>query len=168
MVAVGSNASAAVIRHKLLSGGVSPVVPMVSGVVRNIAVVHSAHVSRGGYVPAAPMHSPGARRPVAIQLLDDEQLAVVDLTEPNYERTALDPARYPLTLLGGQRPTAAWIYATRRGVLRAADLGASLLTQAELWERLGARDPGGIPDGPGQVAAYLADLASPHGLIRPR
>lgn len=168
VVAVGSNASAAVTRHKLSSHGVSPVVPMVTGVVRNLAVVHSAHVSRGGYVPAAPMHSPGACTAIAVQFLDDDQLAVVDATEPNYERIALDPAHHPLVLAGGRRPIPSWIYATRRGVLRAPDLGTSLLAQADLWERLRARDPEGVHERADGGADHLSDLASPHGLIRRR
>ncbi len=168
VVAVGSNASPAVMRHKLSSRGVSPVVPMITAVVRNLAVVHSAHVSRGGYVPAAPMHSSGARGTVVVQFLDDDQLAAVDSTEPNYERVPLDPARYPLVLSGGQRPGQPWIYATRRGVLRLPGLGARLVPQSELRALL---RPHGVRTGLDRVEGDrdLAHLASPHGLIaRPR
>ena len=132
--------------------------------VRNLAVVHSAHVSRGGYVPAAPMHSPGARGAVVVQFLDDDQLAAVDTTEPNYERVPLDTARYPLVLSGGHRPGQPWIYATRRGVLRLPGLGARLVPQAEL--RVVLR-PHGVRTGLDRVEGdrVLAHLASPHGLI---
>ncbi len=159
VVAVGSNASAAVMRHKLSSRGVSPVVPMVTGILRNIAVVHSAHVSRGGYVPAAPVHLPGVRSRVAVQFLDADQLAAVDATEPNYERVPLDPTRHLVVLSGGWRPADPWIYASRRGVLRGAGLGTGLLTQADLRLRLVTHD----------LPALLAQLAAPDGLSdRPR
>jgi hypothetical protein len=158
VVAVGSNASPAVMRHKLGSRGVSVVVPMVTGILHNVAVGHSAHVARGGYVPAAPMHSSGALSRVVVQFLDPEQLAAVDATEPNYERVQLAPGRHPVVLSGGRRPARSWIYASRRGVLRRADLGPTLLTQADLLARLGTAS---LPE-------LLADLRAPDGLSERR
>ena len=104
LLAVGSNAAASVVRHKLARRGVGIVVPLLTGVVRHLAVGHTAYVSRGGYVPAAPVHRSRARTPVVLQLLDDDQLAAIDATEPGYDRVELSSTRYPLLALGRLAP----------------------------------------------------------------
>jgi hypothetical protein len=158
VLAVGSNAASAVVRHKLASRGVSPVVPVVTGVVHGLGVAHSAHVARGGYVPAAPVHRSSARTRVVLQLLDDEQLEVVDATEPNYDRVEVTGSRYPLTIAGGARPQRVQVYASRRGVLDLPGHGAgALLSQPEV---LSALEVAGVPHTAGSPERVAARLAS--------
>lgn len=132
VLAVGSNAVAAVVRHKLTRRGVDVVVPLLTGVVRHLGVGHTAYVSRAGYVPAAPVHRSRARTPVVLQLLDDPQLAAIDATEPGYDRVELTDVRYPLLLAGGLRPARYHVYDAREGVLSLPDHGRRLLPQADV------------------------------------
>jgi hypothetical protein len=99
VVAVGSNASPTVMRDKLTRAGRNAVVPMVVGVVDNVAVGHSAHVSIRGYLPAAPMRRPGARTRVVVSFLDDAQLRAIDDTEGNYDRVIVTEARHEVMLV---------------------------------------------------------------------
>ncbi len=92
VAAVGSNASPAVIRAKLLAGGLAPVVPMIRGQLHHLRISPSAHVSRPGFVPAAPARVVGDVAEVVVGWFDAEQLARLDATEPNYDRIRL-PAR---------------------------------------------------------------------------
>jgi hypothetical protein len=92
VAAVGSNASPAVIRAKLLAGGLAPVVPMIRGRLHHLRISLSAHVSRPGFVPAAPARVIGDVAEVVVGWFDAEQLARLDATEPNYDRIRL-PAR---------------------------------------------------------------------------
>ncbi len=95
MVAVGSNASRAVLTAKLAGVGgvdISPACVVVHG----IAVGYSAHVSARGYIPAAPFASPGAASPLTAFWLDDDQLAALDRTEPNYHRLTVTTTSHPL------------------------------------------------------------------------
>ncbi len=158
VLAVGSNAASPVIRHKLVAHGASTVVPVVTGLVRGLGVAHSAHVARGGYVPAAPVHVPSARTRVVLQLLDDDQLAAVDATEPNYDRVEVTASRYPLVLTGGARPRRVHLYASRRGVLDLpGQAPRSLLPQRLVLSALGAA---GVPHTSGHPEEVSARLAS--------
>ncbi|NHA68189.1 hypothetical protein [Phycicoccus flavus] len=157
LLAVGSNAAASVVRHKLTRAGVSPVVPLLTGVVRNLAIGHTAYVSRGGYVPAAPVHRSRARTPVVLQLVDDEQLAAIDATEGGgYERVELRASRYPLVLTGQIRPTRFHVYAARDGVLGLPHTGRRFLPQDEV---LGALHDQGLPHTTGEPADVAAGFA---------
>jgi hypothetical protein len=157
VLAVGSNAASPVLRHKLGGRGVSPVLPVVTGVVHDLAVTHSAHVSRGGYVPAAPVHRRAARTRVVLQLLDDDQLSAVDATEPNYERVEVSARRYPVVLAGGGRPERVHVYSSRRGVLDLPGRGAGpLLPQAAVLAALGRA---GVPYTDGDAHEAAARLA---------
>ncbi len=157
VLAVGSNAAPAVLRHKLGSRGVSTVVPVLTGVVRALDVTHSAHVARGGYVPAAPVHRARSRGRVVLQLLDDDQLAAVDETEPNYERVEVSAARYPVVLGGGVRPRRVHLYASRRGVLALPGRAAgALLSQPEVLRLL---DAAGVPHTGGDAHEAAGRLA---------
>ncbi|MBM6405625.1 hypothetical protein JQN72_15385 [Phycicoccus sp. CSK15P-2] len=158
VLAVGSNASADVVRHKLASRGVPVVVPVLTGVVRGLGVAHSAHVSRAGYVPAAPVHRARARTRVVLQLLDDDQLAAVDETEPTYERVELTATRYPVVLSGGLRPSRVHVYAGRFGVVHLPGRAAErLLPQHDI---LRALDRAGVPHTGGGPAAAARRLAA--------
>jgi hypothetical protein len=118
VVAVGSNASPAVMHRKLSRHGVGGRVPLVSGTLLGCAVGHSAHVSVPGFVPAAPYLRAEARTPVYVTLLDYEQLRCVDRTEPNYVRRGLSPGRTALELEDGSSPESSfYVYDSRWGVL---------------------------------------------------
>ncbi len=157
VLAVGSNAASEVLAHKLRRHGAPAVVPLLTGVVRNLAVAHTAYVSHGGYVPATPSHRTGVRTPVVLQLLDDQQLGAVDATEPGYDRVELGARRYPLLVVGGFRPTRFHVYAAHAGVLDLPGHGRRFLTQAEV---LGALQEAGLPHtGSGEPAAVAARLA---------
>lgn len=119
VVAVGSNASPDVLRHKFARSGrdVSPTTPLVAGTVTGIGVGHSAHVSRRGYVAAAPYADPRARCRLTVSLLDEAQVAAIDATEPNYRRVLLSGRDHPLELDSGERPEAYYLYVSVHGVL---------------------------------------------------
>lgn len=116
VVAVGSNASPAQVRHKLSAAGLPVVVPMVPVLVDGVGAGVSAHISAPGYVGAAPFAGP-VRSALAVSWLDADQLAAVDATEPNYRRVALTPQHFPVTLPGGAALSGAWLYVGRHGVL---------------------------------------------------
>jgi hypothetical protein len=109
LLAVGSNACAAVLTRKLAAVPGSLPVRVVRA--QGLGVGHSAHVSRRGYVPAAPFPSPGSTL-VRVLLVDARQLAAVDATEPTYTRV-------PATALGVTVPEhpEADVYVSRAGVL---------------------------------------------------
>ncbi|GAB2666433.1 hypothetical protein GCM10027169_30640 [Gordonia jinhuaensis] len=163
VVAVGSNACAAVMSHKL-AGHDGPIVFLVD-VVAGVAVGHSAHRSRAhrsrahrsrrlpvagsmrpGFIPAAPYADAGARDAFVITMLDDEQLAVIDATEPNYFRDRVSGAR-----LGP-----VWLYRSRWGVLAPPGAKPVPLTPQPVLERFLTGHRLGI--GP-PVAGAFADVA---------
>ena len=118
VVAVGSNASPAAMQRKLSRARVSTVVPFLKASVVGIGVGHSAHFSRPGYVPAAPFVAPASATSVVVSLLDREQLAALDDTEPNYERLSLSSAECGLQLDTGEASDTFDIYVSRWGVVR--------------------------------------------------
>jgi len=111
VLAVGSNGSPAQVRRKL-AGQAQVIVPMTYVTVGGLVAGVSAHVSRPGYVPAAPVLAPGATGRFVVLWLDEEQLPVVDATEPNYRRIPLPGA---VSLEDG--PAACGLYAGRHGCL---------------------------------------------------
>jgi hypothetical protein len=153
VAAVGSNASPAVLARKLSSlreGWVALEPADLAGV----QVGHSAHVSAGGYVPAAPYRWPGTAA-VVVGWFDDRQLALLDATEPNYVRRRLE--------LGVE------VYVSRWGVVALEGRPVPLMGQAELLHLL--RPPAlahGSLDDPAvaaSVSAWLRETcAAPAGL----
>ena len=110
VVAVGSNGSPAQL-HRKFEGRADLLVPMTYATVHGLLPGVSAHVSRPGYVPAAPVLAPGAVARLPVLWLDEAQLSVLDATEPNYRRRPLpDTARVD----DGWRPD---LYAGRHGCL---------------------------------------------------
>jgi hypothetical protein len=139
VVAVGSNASPAVMQRKLSRHGVGGCVPLVVGSLAGCAVGHSAHVSVPGFVPAAPYLRDDARTSVYVTLLDDSQLRCVDRTEPNYVRRRLQSGRCVLETEDSSRPESFDLYDSQWGVL--AEPGGSPVpfgSQAELYALLRA------------------------------
>jgi hypothetical protein len=119
VVAVGSNQTPETIARKYArSGRDLPVAtPFVRCTVHELAVGHCARTSAQGYIPAAPYRADGERQELVATWFDEEQLAVVDETEPNYERIRLEAAQFPLTLATGEHPAHFDVYASRWGVL---------------------------------------------------
>ncbi|HEY9408358.1 MAG TPA: hypothetical protein VIP77_02145 [Jiangellaceae bacterium] len=89
VLAVGSNASTAQLRHKAESTDMSPVVPMLRAQVRGVMVGVAPKVFAPGYVPAAPVFDPAARAMMFVQWLDAAQLDALDRTERAYDRREL-------------------------------------------------------------------------------
>lgn len=129
VLAIGSNACAAVVLRKLGSVGVDTSVPFMTGVAAGISVGHSAHRSVTGFIPAAPSPTAGSRNTFIINMFSDEQLAAIDGTEPNYRRITVGcevPGR-----------AAAELYVSRWGLL--APPGGSvlpLMSQPALFDLL--------------------------------
>ena len=137
VLAVGANASPSILANKLRLAEVSGAVGMVRAEVVGLAVGHSAHVSRRGYVPAGPYAADETTGVVALWLTD-EQCTAIDATEPNYDRVELRRDDNPLRLEIGETPTTYGVYVSQWGVL-ATDGGALRLgTQRELFARLAA------------------------------
>ncbi|MEW9556356.1 hypothetical protein [Nonomuraea sp. NPDC050783] len=114
VAAVGSNAAPGQLLRKFRDHAVRPVVPMTLADVPGIAPGVSAHVSRWGYVPAAPIGTPGETSRLFVLWLDERQLAALDLTEPNYARR---PLSHPVTLESGLRRPPVSVYTGRHGCL---------------------------------------------------
>ncbi|MFG2573990.1 hypothetical protein [Streptomyces sp. NPDC048481] len=117
VVAVGSNASPAQLRHKMAESGVSSPVPMVRARVTGIDVGVSAHISRHGYVSASPVGSPGTVRQLFVIWLDPEQLATMDATEPNYDRVLLPAPQVRVEQENGEALLGCFAYVNHHGVL---------------------------------------------------
>ena len=150
VAAVGSNASPAVLVRKLGPGGPGVVV-LETGRLPGILVGHSAHVSRGGYIPAAPYAGAGTTE-VVIGWFQPAQLALLDATEPNYERRHLDAG--------------VDVYVSRWGVIAVGGVPLPLCTQDELLARL--RPPalaagGGLSD-PTVAAEVSSWLQAEHAV----
>jgi hypothetical protein len=99
-------------------------VAALAGELRGWAVVHSAHVSPYGAVPATLVRAAGAVAQVHVLLLDDR--GPLDATEPNYHRVELTGIELEVERLGRLRAVEA--YVSRWGALehrgRPVPLGA--------------------------------------------
>ncbi len=141
VVAVGSNAAPAVLRAKLHRHGVSTDVAVAPLQVNGIAVGHSAHVSVGGYIAAAPYAAPGRVADVHVSWFDDDQLAALDATEPNYDRVTFGEVE---------------LYVSKWGVLGLGGVPIEFTTQRALYKVLARNGAGdGVidpADAPGTVA----------------
>ena len=117
VLAVGSNASPAQLRHKMAELRIASPVPMVRARVTGIDVGVSAHVSRLGYVSASPVEAPDVIRELFVIWLDAGQLAAVDATEPHYDRVLLPGPRFRIELPDGAMLPDVFSYVNRHGVL---------------------------------------------------
>ncbi|SHI64492.1 hypothetical protein [Streptomyces sp. 3214.6] len=117
VVAVGSNASPAQLRHKMAEFGIVSPVPMVKTRVTGLDVGVSAHVSPLGYVSASPVNVPGTTRELFVIWLDAEQLAMLDATEPHYDRVLLPAPGFRVELENGEALLDAFAYVNHHGVL---------------------------------------------------
>ncbi|MFF3500386.1 hypothetical protein [Streptomyces sp. NPDC003247] len=117
VLAVGSNACPGQLRHKMAECGVASPVPMVRTRVTGVGIGVSAHVSRLGYVSASPVLAPRVTRELFVIWLDAVQLAVVDATEPHFDRVRLPASQARIELENGDELTGAFAYVNRHGVL---------------------------------------------------
>lgn len=136
VVAIGSNANRTTLRRKLISAGVRLDVPLFPVLVGGVAVAHSAHVSLGGYVAAAPVADPRGVARGVLAWFDASQVRALDASEPNYVRGLADADRYPLTVVGGLAAPRFWIYRSVPGVLTLDGRPARLRSQAALHATL--------------------------------
>jgi hypothetical protein len=127
LLAYGANASPEALARKLPGARVAAL----AGVLRGWAVVHSAHVSPYGSVPATLVEAPTEAVAVHVLLIEGGP-ADLDATEPNYRRERLSGLDLECEHLG--RVEQAEAYVSRHGPLlvggRPVPLGA--LSQAEL------------------------------------
>lgn len=158
VLAVGSNASPAVLARKLAEVGSE--VPSSSCAVTGLAVGHSAHVSAGGYIPAAPFAAPGVETTLHAGWFTPEQLAVLDRTEPNYDRVTLPAARFPIALEAGGADEFD-VYRSRWGVLAIDGTPLGFRQQRELFVLLAAT--GAPTTAPETLRAWWAE----HGFVVP-
>jgi hypothetical protein len=136
VVAYGANGSPEVMARKLPG---APVIAF-AGTLHGWAVVHSAHVSPYGAVPATILPAPDERVDVHAIFVPADALEALDATELNYDRVHLDGGRLELPDAdpgAGDRPMA---YVSRHGPLlvdgEPVPLGAR--PQRELLELLKA------------------------------
>jgi hypothetical protein len=142
VVSIGSNSSPDVMRRKFSNYGqpVSRILPLVRGQILNIGVGHSAHVSKAGYIAAAPYSRMGECTTVWVSWLDEGQLMALDETEPNYRRIELNGEDCGLVLDTGDRPETFSLYASSWGVLTDGQgQKLPLMEQPELFQYLAGR-----------------------------
>lgn len=89
--------------------------PIMRVTLADVAVGHSAHVSARGYIPAAPYRADGATLSTVGAWLTDDEAAVLDHTEPNYDRMMLSTADHPVVAAPVVPPTFS-LYVSRHGV----------------------------------------------------
>ncbi|MGI6877680.1 hypothetical protein [Microbacterium sp. gxy059] len=175
VLAIGSNAAPAQLRHKFADGP-ALAIPSIRARAQGISVGFCAFLAPLGYVPATATPSPGARTRIALQLVDDAQLDAIDRTEaPRYRRVLLET---PLLLDTGETIRSAYAYAALGGVIGESrgiwmmrqpgeedpegDAERRIRDQADLRARLAAR--GVALSGDIDVDRPALDAA---GLIRP-
>ncbi|GKQ39351.1 hypothetical protein [Streptomyces sp. A012304] len=123
VLAVGSNACPAQLRHKMSESQITSPIPMVRAKVTGIDIGVSAHVSRLGYVSASPVDAPDVTRELFVIWLDGRQLAVIDASEGvplpngNYARALLPARQVRVELADGETLPGAYAYVNRHGVL---------------------------------------------------
>lgn len=159
VLAIGSNACAAVVRRKLESVGVDSSVPFLSAVAVGVAVGHSAHRSVAGFVPAAPYASADARNTFIVNMFSDDQVAAIDATEPNYRRITVD--------CDAPGPDVAELYVSRWGVMAPpGEQILPLMAQSDLFALL-SEACRGFREAMAEVATgNFADLFAERGWAR--
>jgi hypothetical protein len=179
VLAVGSNASPAQLLRKFARAGARAAVPVTAVTARGLAVGVSAHVSVPGYVPATPVPDPGAVSRLFVTWLDAAGLAVMDETEPNYDRAAVDPS-CEVELTPGRLIAPCLLYVSKHGYLADATGGPRRLAgQQALISGLLADVPG-LPEVAGptvdewlirtrdaHVRDQIRQLFRSAGLVRP-
>lgn len=114
VAAIGSNACPGVVDAKLRAAEVEATVAFVPATLHGVAVGHSAHVSRNGYIPTAPYTADTVTR-VCVSWFGDSQVRALDATEVNYVRRRIPAGS--LVVKGSPAPSDVGIYASAWGVL---------------------------------------------------
>lgn len=119
VVSIGANSSPEVMRRKFAryKQPVSRILPLIRGQLHNIGVGHSAHVSKAGYIAAAPYFQLGACSTVWASWLDERQLMALEETEPNYRRIQLGGESCRLVMDSGECPDTFSLFTSRWGIL---------------------------------------------------
>ena len=132
VIAYGANASPEALARKLPGARIAALAARLRG----WAVVHSAHLSPYGAVPATIVRDAEAEWPVHV-LLVDEGHERLDATEPNYRRVTLHDLDLEVDGLG--RVPSAEAYVSRHGplVLDGAPVPLGSVPQPELRAALG-------------------------------
>jgi hypothetical protein len=140
VLAVGSNAAPGQLVHKFGARAVSTVIPLTVASVQGIGVGHSAHVSMAGYVPYTPVRDALNSRRLVVLWLDEDQLSLVNESEPNYLPATVSGGQYAAVLTSGEALSSYSLYRSRWGAFRptAATTAIEGTTQAELYALLGA------------------------------
>lgn len=160
VLAIGSNASPAQVRRKFADADVSRVVPMLQAWVTGLAVHHSAHVSRPGYVPATARPDPSApTRPAVVVWLDPDQVDALDVTEPNYRRMPV-PSTVVVDARVGPTPRGLQHHAGRRGMLGRDGVTWPFASQRETIARVVAASPRVRAVAGSTVTAFVAATAA--------
>ncbi len=132
LLAAGSNASPARLREKLGDALGRSGVPLVPATARGLAVVHSAHLSAYGAVPATVLPCPGAAARVFVLWLTPEQVVCLDGTEAlgvNYRRERVTwPDLHPEV---GPRPARCDAYVSLHGPLKVGGAPVALAAVAQ-------------------------------------
>ncbi|MGB5951767.1 MAG: hypothetical protein WBG57_04525, partial [Ornithinimicrobium sp.] len=149
VLAVGSNASPGVLGDKLnaLVGAGRPLVHVEVCRVTHLSVGHSAHLSRTGFVAAAPFRS-GDDAAYSLAWLTPEQVDALDATEPNYDRLPLPEDCQAHAERTGEVMAAATLYVSQHGVLGQRGKPVPLMTQPQVlaWLRERLTSVDGISD----------------------
>lgn len=143
VLAVGSNASPAQLLNKF-AGARNVAIPVVKAHVFGLRLAFSAHINPAGYIPAGVRVAEKPDRPLHtwVTFLDDEQLQLMDSTEPSYLRVSLvhPSGGSILELESGESLEACDVYRTRRSVLDLEASGAAgLISQADLRQLIETR-----------------------------
>ncbi|GAB3226480.1 hypothetical protein GCM10027447_16700 [Glycomyces halotolerans] len=116
VLAIGSNASSGQLRRKWREDP-KLAVPVTTARTTGIGVGFSAHVSRAGYVPYAPMLASGLETAYVALWLTSDEVDDLNVTEPNYHPTWIDGTAFPAVLESGQRLSEYLLYRSKWGVL---------------------------------------------------
>lgn len=175
VLAVGSNQTPRTIAGKYRRSGrvLQVATPFVRCTVHGLAVGHVPRPAARGFFPAAPYRADGERMELVATWFDAEQLAVVDETEPNYDRVSLPGAEFPLTLASGDRPAQVEVYASRWGILAHDGPIPLRHRQQELFDELsGITGDERLVGDAAEICARLAadpdglqELVRGHGLV---
>ena len=150
VLSVGSNASPEVMSRKMARAGLTTPLAMTITRHEGIAVGHSAHVSLPGYIAAAPYRCARCVRRFVALHLDDDQIAALDATEPNYDRIEHEGD---------------WIYASHWQVLAVHGLPVTLRTQEDLHAALSEADPRWREQFDGASTAEIAKRLAHDGTV---
>ncbi len=151
VLAFGANASPSALAAKLGDRAREAEVTVLAGRLRDFDVVHSAHVSPYGSIPAALQHCPGVVASVHVVHLTQDELAAVHRSEPNYAFARL--RGLGLEVDGGALLGSVHAYLTRHGCLRLAGepvAVSAVPAEGRRWRAL---------DQPGVLAAARDRLA---------